>query len=269
MNDENGVRRETGVSGELVAIANFRHESPNLFARVCATSALPVVERRHARGFRYLIDCADDRLQMIDMGKPSSAPFRIDHDSSPRAFKGVDILRRALGRRSRSVIDSTAGFGYDAVHIARLGLRVVAIERCEPIALLLGDALHKLSDPDLRSRIVVIAGDSMDRLVNLEADVVYLDPMFVTGEGSRSLPRRRMVLARELAGEDQDAGRLLALARERFRRIVVKRPDKYPPLSPGVHHSHGGKTVRYDVYINDSVEHPSHLRSGKVDLPSD
>lgn len=244
------AERVGDVLGSQVGIADFRAQFPRRFDELCEYSNLPIVDRRSTRGFRYLIDCVDARLGIVDIQRPSSKPFTVDHDATPRRLAGGDMLRRALGRTSRKVVDATAGFGYDAVHFARLGFDVIAVERCEPIAMMLRDALGRIADPVLRDRISVIPGDSVHLLPALGADVVYLDPMFASVGRQRSLPRRRMVLARELAGEDWDSRELLQVARGCSHRVVVKRPDKSAPLSGGVHHSHAGKTVRYDVYLD-------------------
>jgi 16S rRNA (guanine1516-N2)-methyltransferase len=236
------------LADDSVAVVDFSREAPALFRRTVSLSFLPVTARSLPGAYRYLLDYVDGRLCIVEPGGHSK-PFHIDLNRGRRAFVARDLLRRALGRGVRSVVDATAGFGRDAAHLASLGVDVTAIERCAPIAALLVDALGRLPD-SLRERITVLHGDSLVLLRELDADAVFLDPMYSVGATGRCLPRRPMVLARSLAGDDQDAPLLLALARERFSRVVVKRPDKSAVLAEGVHHSHKGKTVRYDVYLD-------------------
>ncbi|GJL80702.1 MAG: hypothetical protein DHS20C01_03360 [marine bacterium B5-7] len=210
---------------------------------------LPLVRASSTHDFDFIVDLVDDRLALVDCRKPRIRPVIIDLDQPWRAT-GVDLLRRAIGRQSSSVIDATAGFGRDAIHLARLGLEVTAIERCQPIALLLDDAILCARD-EAASRIRLLPDDSLRCLEHHHADVVYVDPMFDASRGLKSLPRKAMQVARELAGDDVDARDLAAIARRHFKRVVVKRPDKSPPLVDGVHHSHCGNTVRYDVYLLD------------------
>ncbi|KAA3634308.1 MAG: rRNA methyltransferase [Proteobacteria bacterium] len=233
-----------------VAFADFRRICPEVFSRVQSFSSLTVVEQGANLDVDYVIDCEEGRLVLKSVQEPSRKPFYLDFNRGARTLRGVDLLGRAVGRGSRSVVDATAGFGGDSLHMARLGFRVLAIERCEPVALLFADALARIDDVRLKCSISLRYGDARDLLAGIDADTVYLDPMFDSGDRTRSLARRRMRIARELAGPDVDAVSLLAIARARFKRVVVKRPDKSPALAEGVHHSHRGKTVRYDVYMD-------------------
>lgn len=203
---------------------------------------------RPGEGARFVLDYRDDRLCLLDTLAPGVRPFHVDLDR--RAGGGPDLLRRAIGRRTRSVIDATAGFGADAVHLARCGLDVLAVERREAIAALLADGLARMADAAARQRIELLCADAADVLGDREADAVYFDPMYDTPQRLKSTPRRAMVLAREIAGDDADAVALLTLARRHYRRVVVKRADKSTPLAEDVHHVQQGRTVRYDVYID-------------------
>jgi hypothetical protein len=247
------IERSTGNREFKFALMDFERIAPELFRSVRDASGFPVIHSRDVHGFRYVLDCLDNRLCVLDSGNSPAKPFSLDFEMSPRRLFGADILRRAMGRGSKSVIDATTGFGQDTFHLARLGFKVVAVERCLPIALLLQDALSRIQNDALRASIHLLIADSRMTLRTTRADVVYMDPMFDPHDTSRSLPRKHMVLARAMAGDDRDAGELLDIARHRFRRVVVKRPDKSPPLSEGVHHHHRGKTVRYDVYVNTSI----------------
>ncbi len=231
----------------LVSIANFEARAPDLFDRLRRDTSLAVAGAGPAT--RFVLDYHAARLCLVDREAPRTRPFHVDLDRRADVG-GPDLLRRAIGRGARRVIDATAGFGTDAVHLARRGLDVLAIERCEAIAALLADGLSRMADVSVRRRIELVCADATNLLGSRDADVAYLDPMYDSPQRLKSKPRRAMVLARELAGEDADAADLLALARQRYRRVVVKRADKSPPLAGDVHHAHRGRTVRYDVYID-------------------
>ena len=238
---------------DTAALNNFEVVAPQVFHRVREMTGLPI-SGCEVTGYRFLVDYRNHRLCLVDMLNTHHKPFSVDLDHERRDLSGSDLLRRAMGRNVHSVIDATAGFGADAIHFARIGFEVIAIERCPTVAALFADALGRVGKQRLRESIRLVVADSVDMLGRIHADAVYIDPMYATAARLKSLPRRAMVLARELAGDDLDAGILLDLARSRYARVVVKRPDKSEPLAGGVHHRHVGKTVRYDVYVNHDVQ---------------
>ena len=104
-------------------------------------------------------------------------------------------------------------------------------------------------------------GDATRELAALVAasgvapQVVHLDPMFPHREKS-ALVKKEMRLFRELAGDDDDAPRLLEAALDvATHRVVVKRPRKAPPIAgPAPQHVIEGKTSRYDLYVHRSLK---------------
>lgn len=247
----------------MTALNDFSAAEPQLFRQVHEMTRLPIAIGR-AGGHRFLIDFLDGRLCVVDRLNLHHKPFSVDLDRTRRALSRGDLLRRALGRNVHSVIDATAGFGGDAVHLARMGFDVIAIERCPIVAALLADALGRIRSERVRNSIRLVVADSADLLGQFHADAVYLDPMFATQARLKSLPRRAMVLARALAGDDRDADTLLNRSRALYARVVVKRPDKSEPLASGVHHHHAGKTVRYDVYLNHGTQRTGADATGPV-----
>jgi len=82
------------------------------------------------------------------------------------------------------------------------------------------------------------------------ADVIYIDPMFPPRRKASALAKKSIRLVRRLVGVDLDAAELVAVARRHARqRVVVKRPPEAEVLAGPPEHSHGGKMVRYDVYL--------------------
>ena len=154
------------------------------------------------------------------------------------------------------IVDATAGFCNDAFHLAAVGYRVLAFERNGAISTVTWfNATSLLKDPLVgwAARSVTMRdGDSRRELLRLSEapDVVVLDPMFPPKRRRSALPPKPIQVLRLLAGDDEDAAELLAVARKvATRRVVVKRSDDAPPLGDlWPDWSVQGKTVRYDVY---------------------
>jgi 16S rRNA (guanine1516-N2)-methyltransferase len=236
------------VVGGEVALNDFSTRDPVRFERALRRSGLAVADSGETA--RWRLDVHGGCLALVP-GFGGGRPLVIDLSRPRRGVGRGDLLRRAVGKGDRRVVDATAGLGSDMVHLARIGYRVVAVERHPALFALLADAVDRIPEAAVRESIELLHGDSRELLPGLEADVVYLDPMFRRARQG-ALPRREMVVLDQLAGapEADDAPRLLAAARAACRRVVVKRADGTAPLAPGRHHCHSGKTVRYDVYLS-------------------
>jgi 16S rRNA (guanine1516-N2)-methyltransferase len=167
---------------------------------------------------------------------------------------GRDLIARALGRHCCTIIDATAGFGFDAFDFAHRGKRVVAIERSTVVAELLADAVPRFLSRQPNAGLSVITGDSRYLLTALPpADVVFLDPMFPSLQQKSARSGKAQLMLRALVGDDNDAAVLARLARERaLKRVVVKRPRHAPALDGPPDLTHAGRAVRYDVYLAGS-----------------
>jgi 16S rRNA (guanine1516-N2)-methyltransferase len=192
------------------------------------------------------------RLELREPGPAGPGPVAVEF----RPGRGSPLLRRATlaGGGASRLVDATAGVGKDAFAMAEAGAQVELIERSELLAALLEDGLSRaLEDPRCREaagRMRLHVGDAAEVLPRLgPVDVVYLDPMYPRSgrEGRKS---KEMRLLREILGPDDDAERLLPVARSvAGRRVVVKRPLKAPPLGRQTPSgSLRGTTVRYDLY---------------------
>jgi len=166
-----------------------------------------------------------------------------------RARKG--LLAQAVGPRSNHVVDATAGWGGDSVLLYEMGYVVTAMERHSLIAAMLQAGFSRLSAKNLPTPKVV-AGDArrLLREISPPPDCVYMDPMFPPKKKATALPRRSLLLLRELVGDDDDVETLFETALAVCRRVVVKRPDDGAPLGRRPDTSFGGKLVRYDVYFS-------------------
>ena len=183
--------------------------------------------------------------------------YRIKHGGGRN-----QALGRAVGLKKGwqpVLIDATAGLGRDGFILACLGCHVHMLERSPILAALLEDALQRLEQSGqfaevVKKRLRFTETDSIVFLQKLQQkdypDVVYLDPMYPERTKS-SLVKKEMRLLRGLAGDDQDATKLLTTSLERARnRVVVKRPRLAPTLnSRKPSHQITGKTSRFDVYL--------------------
>ena len=168
-------------------------------------------------------------------------------------------LAKAVGfkfNKNRTIIDATAGLGYDAFILASLGANVTLIERSEKIYDLLKDAISeaKLYGGEISkivNRMDLLFGDSKDILPNIAPEVVLIDTMYKERKKS-ALVKSDMRLVREIVGSDSDHVDLINVAlKNASKRVVIKQPRYAETLDniKACSHQILGKTIRYDVYI--------------------
>lgn len=192
-----------------------------------------------------------DGLSLHDNRNRRTRPLRIGFRENESPSK-KQLLGRAVGRKTRSVVDATAGWGDDSRRLCAMGYLVTAIERNPVIAALLIDAVERARITGLDSLPEVIAADAIEFLSSRESgwDCIYLDPMFPPKRRSSTLARRSMRLLRELVGDDPDRHRLFdAAGIAAGKRVVVKRPDRSAPVFGEPSETVEGKLVCYDVYL--------------------
>ncbi len=166
-------------------------------------------------------------------------------------------LAQALGRKTRTVVDATTGWGQDSLHIFRMGYELLCIERSPVMAELLFDGLKRLAEQDWMQKLKlqpprILIGNAIDLLTKLEAqpDCIYLDPMFPPKRKKSALAKKSMMVLRDLLGDDLDKEQLFEAAlRAAGKRVVVKSPDYAEPLGGKPNESFQGKLLRYDVYF--------------------
>ncbi len=163
--------------------------------------------------------------------------------------KAVGIKKYGLPLK---IIDATAGLGTDAFVMACLGCEVTLIERNPQLYQLLKDAISNPTEEisSIVSRMRVLHGNAIDLLPDMQADVIYLDPMFPSRSKS-ALVKKNMRVLKELVGEDVDQSKLLQPAcYAAKRRVVVKRPKGAIYLTEDKPHvSIIGKSSRFDIYM--------------------
>jgi 16S rRNA (guanine1516-N2)-methyltransferase len=168
-------------------------------------------------------------------------------------------LAKAVGfkfNKNRTIIDATAGLGYDAFILASLGANVTLIERSEKIYDLLKAAISeaKLYGGEISNivnRMNLLFGDSKDSLPNIAPEVILIDTMYKDRKKS-ALVKNDMRLVREVVGSDSDHVELINVAlNNASKRVVIKQPRYAETLDniKGCSHQILGKTIRYDVYV--------------------
>ena len=168
-------------------------------------------------------------------------------------------LAKAVGfkfNKNRTIIDATAGLGYDAFILASLGANVTLIERSERIYDLLKAAISeaKLYGGEISkivNRMNLLFGDSKDILPNIAPEVILIDTMYKDRKKS-ALVKNDMRLVREIVGSDSDHVELINVAlNNASKRVVIKQPRYAETLDniKGCSHQILGKTIRYDVYV--------------------
>ena len=168
-------------------------------------------------------------------------------------------LAKAVGfkfNKNRTIIDATAGLGYDAFILASLGANVTLIERSEKIYDLLKAAISeaKLYGGEISkivNRMNLLFGDSKDILPKIAPEVILIDTMYKERKKS-ALVKNDMRLVREVVGSDSDHVELINVAlNNASKRVVIKQPRYAETLDNirGCSHQILGKTIRYDVYV--------------------
>ena len=168
-------------------------------------------------------------------------------------------LAKAVGfkfNKNRTIIDATAGLGYDAFILASLGAHVTLIERSEKIYDLLKTAISEAQlyggeISKIVNRMNLLFGDSKDILPNIAPEVILIDTMYKDRKKS-ALVKNDMRLVREVVGSDSDHVELINVAlNNASKRVVIKQPRYAETLDniKGCSHQILGKTIRYDVYV--------------------
>ena len=176
-----------------------------------------------------------------------------------------EMLIKAVGVKNikpgGTVVDATAGLGEDSFLLAASGLKVIMYEKDEVIADLLSDGLKRAKDdPELMaivSRMELRCEDSIKAMEerNIEADIIYLDPMFPQRSKS-GLIKKKFQLLQRLESPCEDGKRMLMAALNATTgKVIVKRPLKgeyISDLNPS--YSIKGRAIRYDCYIKESIK---------------
>lgn len=210
---------------------------------------VPIIGQQDRSDTKFLLEINHDALSLRAVCQPKLKPFCLDFNRA-RPGKGKDPLLRAIGTHTYSVIDATAGWCSDALHIARHDIKVLAIEQNRIVAALATHAMKKITQPDLKKRFTLMNGDSVEVLDSLaqSPDVIYLDPMY-PDKNKNSATKKELTLLRDIVGVQENSQQLFARAMAWAKhRVVVKRPHYAPPLAAGKVGETRSKLVRFDIY---------------------
>lgn len=219
--------------------------------RWAETLGLPCVAEGEPRAADLSLVVHEGVLSLRDARERGLRPLQVDFETAESPSK-KQPLGRAIGRRTRTVVDATAGWGEDARRLCHMGYSVTLLERNPVMAALLRNAAERAAKAHAPHPAEVIDCDAIDYLASHPGrwDCVYVDPMFPPKRRSSTLPRRSLRLLRELAGDDPDRQRLFEAAMAAgAKRVVVKRPDHRAPAFGRPQDTVEGKLVCYDVYF--------------------
>ncbi|NOQ63693.1 MAG: hypothetical protein GQ582_04210 [Methyloprofundus sp.] len=210
----------------------------------------------------FFLTYRDDCLKLIDKELLKKGGLMVDiqprqgeQRSWPAPKEGA--LAQAIGRKTKTVIDATTGWAQDSLHIFRMGYDVRCIERSAIMLELLGDAFRRLEQLDWVKRLdlsapILMRGNAIELLTQLtdKPDCIYLDPMFPAKRKKSALPKKSMLILRDLLGDDMDKQALFDAAMQATaKKVVVKSPSYAEPLGGKPAQSFKSKLLRYDVYI--------------------
>ena len=228
----------------------MQNQAINRTTEIAERLDLPLVTQVDS-GQHFVLEVSVERLAIRDRWQARTLPIEVVCSNLRRPSHGRDLLARAIGRKNKTVIDATVGFGRDAFHLASLNRQVIGIERSPVLAELLIAALNQPAAEALRKSIRFICADSRVAISQLPCpDVIYLDPMFPQRIIKSTTARKEATLLRGLVGDDSDADELWNLACIYARqRVVVKRSRYAPALGRSPDLKVSGRAVRYDIYL--------------------
>ncbi len=210
----------------------------------------------------FFLTWRDSRLKLLDRELLKKGGLFVDIEprageqrSWPAPKEGA--LAQAIGRKTKTVVDTTTGWAQDSLHLFRMGYEVSCIERSPIMLALLADAFSRLEQLDWMQRLhlsapELLAGNAIEVLAHLDEppDCVYIDPMFPPKRKKSALPKKSMLILRDLLGDDKDRTTLFEVAMQMTaKKVVVKNPSYAEPLGGKPSVSFGSKLLRYDVYL--------------------
>jgi 16S rRNA (guanine1516-N2)-methyltransferase len=172
---------------------------------------------------------------------------------------GISAFKKRHGRLP-TVIDATGGWGQDAWAIASLGCSVTVIEQHPVVHAILAYGLASAAlEPacaEIAERIMLINQDAGLVLSNMNADVIYLDPMYPHRVRKKADSKKGMQILQSLLGPSDEglSTDLLDVALSSVaNRVVVKRPkgaDAIEANKPynGQRFVIESPNTRYDIY---------------------
>ncbi len=252
-----------------VLCVTYEAECDKLFSQALAdrlsVPLVPIEDAGRLQSISVFLIFRDGCLKLLDRQLLKTGGLMVEIEprygeqhSWPAPKKGP--FAQAIGKKTRTVIDATAGWAQDGLALFRMGYEVTLIERSPVMAELIADGLKRLAMKDwVQKRALSIPslmiGNSIEILnqLSVQPDCIYLDPMFPSKRKKSALAKKSMTILREVLGNDMDRKTLFEAAYSSAgKRIVVKSPDYAEPLGGKPSQSIQGKLLRYDVYLKSS-----------------
>lgn len=246
------------MSNIAVLIADQADVRPAILA---ARLDLPLVAMADAASHAFFLTYRDGCLKLLDRQNLKKGGMTVEIDPRPGEQHSYpapkkDLLAQAVGKKSHTVVDATAGWAQDSLALFRMGYEVTCIERSPVMAALIRDGFERLAQKDWvqkreLSPPTLLVGNAIELLAGLDEkpDCIYLDPMFPPKRKQSAATRKSMAVLRDILGDDIDR---MALFEAAFaaagRRVAVKSPDYAEPLGGKPNETYQGKLLRYDVY---------------------
>ncbi len=151
------------------------------------------------------------------------------------------------------IIDATAGLAKDAALLGLYGYKVLMLEQNPFLATIIYYAMNnKIIQADNLKLIFTNSIEYFNAKPDIEPYAIYLDPMFKKDD--KALAKKDMQIIQLLTHDDINVDtQLFKLAYPLCNKLVVKRDNKQASLvkTPLPTYSKQGKTIRYDVYVNN------------------
>lgn len=210
----------------------------------------------------FFLTWRDGQLKLLDKALIKKGGLSVDIEPRPGEQRSWPApkngaLAQALGRKTKTIIDATTGWGQDSLHIFRMGYNLRCIERSPVMFELLSDGYKRLAEAEWVKNLGIpvpelFAGNAIKILADLEIkpECIYIDPMFPPKRKKSALAKKSMTVLRDLLGNDEDKQQLFEMAfKIATKRVVVKSPDYADPIAGKPNESFSGKLLRYDMYL--------------------
>jgi hypothetical protein len=207
---------EAELEGRLAADLEARLRGVGLAGNALTTEITPPLARAQVRAARSV------EARRYRAGSPGLTRPGARLDAEARRSLTPEALAVAIGERAGGVrvLDAACGAGGNAIGFARAGCVVIAVER-DPGRLSM--ARHNAGLYGVAERIHFLAGDALEIVPRLDADLLFIDPPW-----GADYDKRRVELA------DLPLLSSLLVHRARFARVWIKVPPSFDPKTlPG------------------------------------
>ncbi len=247
-------------------------------AALAATLMLPLqnIQATESESWIFALRYSPKGLSLQMAQLATATPVLADFSSPGLSYRVRDAVHKqaiakAVGIKpgvTPSIFDATAGLGKDAFLLASMGCSVVMIERNKAVHALLQDAVQRAmqsSDSRIAEAAARLTLQNIDfrhlLTTTVQAEVVYLDPMFPKRQKTARVKKDMFVLQEfmnYMQELDSNEGLLAAALKIATRRVVVKR-SRYAGFLDECQPSYSlsGSSSRYDIYLTSSLPNKS------------